>query len=380
MTSYQDLAALTPAAGEPDWQALRLAIPALRELDATPQDPVHHAEGDVWTHTRMVCERMLELPDYRNGDAERRFVLFYAALLHDIAKPPCTVTQPDGRVTSAGHSRRGAVDARVLMWRAGVPFALRERVCRLVAAHQLPFYAIRGDRSGHDAEYLARKLSWEVSLRELAALAEADMLGRVCADQRKVLDDIELFRELAREEGCLDAPRAFADEHTRIAYFRAGGGIAPDYPFYQASGSRVVMLSGLPASGKDSWTRAEGGGLPVISYDDARAELGLKHGPRAGAAVHLAVDRAKALLRSQAPFIWNATHLSERMRKKTLDLLYAYHAEVSIIYLEHGEREIKARNSRRDSTLPNQAIDRMLSHWEVPLATEAHRVEYRPAC
>ncbi|KAG1433511.1 hypothetical protein G6F57_022096 [Rhizopus arrhizus] len=41
---------------------------------------------------------------------------------------------------------------------------------------------------------------------------------------------------------------------------------------------------------------------------------------------HLAIARARELLRRKAPFVWNATHLSELMRKKTLDLLYSYHA------------------------------------------------------
>ena len=35
-------------------------------------------------------------------------------------------------------------------------------------------------------------------------------------------------------------------------------------------------------------------------------------------------DRAKSLLREKQPFVWNSTHLSAQMRKKTLDLLYAY--------------------------------------------------------
>ncbi len=35
-------------------------------------------------------------------------------------------------------------------------------------------------------------------------------------------------------------------------------------------------------------------------------------------------------------------------------------------------------NSRRDTSLSNQAIERMLFKWEVPLPTEAHRVLYLP--
>ena len=53
-------------------------------------------------------------------------------------------------------------------------------------------------------------------------------------------------------------------------------------------------MCGLPASGKDSWVREHRQGLPVVSYDDAREALGLKHGENDGKAAHRATDMAKA--------------------------------------------------------------------------------------
>lgn len=35
--------------------------PGLRALKNVPQDPSYHGEGDVYAHTEMVCERLLEL-------------------------------------------------------------------------------------------------------------------------------------------------------------------------------------------------------------------------------------------------------------------------------------------------------------------------------
>lgn len=379
MATYADMTKVVPAPGDAiTWHVVLDLLPQVAALGVVPQDPVHHAEGDVLTHTKMVCEALVSLADYQEADAERRFVLFFGALLHDIAKASCTVTELDGRIASPGHSKRGAVDARILLWRAGVPFSVRERICGIITHHQVPFFAIRGNRNGDSPEYIVRKLSWEVPLIELAAVAEADMRGRICQDAQSVLDDIELFREMAREENCLHSGFSFPDAHTRLTYFRRNGAIAPDYPFFQEPGSQVIVLSGLPASGKDTWVAANGQGLPVISFDDAREELGLKHGVNAGAAVHLAIDRAKELLRKRTPFIWNATHLSRQMRQKTLDLLYAYDAEVQMVYLEAPEAVIMQRNTKRDSTLTNAAIEKMLCRWEVPLATEVHELRYRP--
>ena len=180
MITYKDMAAHVPAPGEtPDWAWFLHAIPSLRLLEATPQDPYYHAEGNVWIHTRMVVEALMRGIDYMEGDDDERFILFYAALLHDIAKPDTTVIDPDsGRIGQPGHSKRGAIDARILCWHAGVPFAVREHLCRIITVHQLPFFALAGNKNGQSAEFLIRKLSHELDLRLLSAVAQADMEGR----------------------------------------------------------------------------------------------------------------------------------------------------------------------------------------------------------
>ncbi len=373
---YEQQRALVPALGKsPDFQACLAAFPALAFAKTTPQDPRYHGEGDVWTHTQMVVEALLALPDYQAAPRAEQEVVFLAALLHDVAKYSTTVVDPvTGAIGQPGHSRKGAIDARIALWDAGVPFDVRESVCRLIGVHQVPFFALDGSRRG-TPEFLVRELSWQLSIPSLAMLAEADMRGRICADKARVLDNIELFRELAREEGCYGTPRPFADAHTAVSYFR-GADVHPDYPLHQAPGSRVIVMSGLPASGKNTWVDAHHPELPVVSFDDARDELGLRHGKNEGMVAHLAVDRAKALLRAQQPFIWNATHLSERMRQKTLDLLFAYHAQVEIAYLEQPRTELLRRNTKRDTSLSNKALASMLHRWSVPLPTEAHHVRY----
>ncbi|MFY4258274.1 AAA family ATPase [Achromobacter xylosoxidans] len=375
--NYEQLRALAPAAGQaPDFAACLAAFPALELAKATPQDPRYHGEGDVWTHTRMVVEALLALPDYQAASRADQEIVFLAALLHDIAKHATTVIDPvSGAISQPGHSARGAIDARIALWDAGVPFAVREAICRLIAVHQVPFFALSGSRRGKSVEFIVRELSWQLSIPLLALLAEADMRGRICRDQRQVLDNIALFREAAREEDCYGQPRRFADAHTAVSYFR-GADVHPDYALFQEPGSRVIVMAGLPASGKNSWVAAHHPDLPVVSFDDAREALGLPHGKNEGKVAHLAIDQAKALLRHRRPFVWNATNLSQLMRKKTLDLLYAYHAEVELVYLEQPRAELLRRNARRDSSLPNKTLLGMLHRWDLPLPTEAHRMVY----
>jgi hypothetical protein len=93
----------------PRWEVERPAIDDaflwVRALRGCPQDPVHHAGGDVWLHTRRVCEELVALPGFQALVEEERLVLFAAALLHDMAKPCCTMAGVGGTDTVLGHRR-----------------------------------------------------------------------------------------------------------------------------------------------------------------------------------------------------------------------------------------------------------------------------------
>ncbi len=199
--NWTELEALVPHAGQAyDWAACCNAIPRLVKLEATPQDPVHHAEGNVGIHTRMVLDALVEMDHWRRSVRTRQIIMFLAALLHDIAKPETTqVDALTGRISQPGHSARGSVDVRILLWRAGAPFELREEICGIVAKHQVPFFAFNSHR-GESPDYIVRVLSWEVRVVDLACVARADMLGRRCADQASHLDDIDLFIELGADD------------------------------------------------------------------------------------------------------------------------------------------------------------------------------------
>jgi predicted kinase len=234
---------------------------------------------------------------------------------------------------------------------------------------------INGTRDNLSPEFLVRKLSWILRMDELCDVAEADLRGRKCADFESTLLNVELARELAKEDDCLYEPRHFPDEFTRMHYFRTNGNCSPDYALFPTFGSSVYVMCGLPASGKNSWVQKYAYDLPVVSFDDAKEELGLKHGENDGKAAHLVIDTAKEYLRRKQDFVWNSTNLSKQMREKTLNLLYDYKAKVTIVYVEQPEDIIKSRNNKRDTTLTNEKIESMLYRWEVPTPFEAHGFE-----
>jgi predicted kinase len=354
-----------------DWDGYDARYEWVRGLRGCPQDPVHHAEGDVWVHTGMVCRALAALPAWRNLPPEDRRVLFAAALLHDVAKPACTRTDPDGRITSRGHSRRGSIFARRTLWRDAVPFDLRERVADLIRYHQAPYFLI--DRP--DARRLAIEISQTTRCDHLALLAEADVRGRVCADQQRLLDNVALFAEHCREEGCLDGPRPFASEHARFLFFQ-NPERHPDAPAHAEFRAEVVLLSGLPGSGKDHHARSHFADRPVIALDEVRADLDVEPTDDQGAVLDRARGLAREHLRAGRSFAWNATNLSRQLRGGLIRLFAGYGARVRIVYLEVPEETLRAQNRNRAAVVPEQVIERLLDRWEVPDRTEAHDVDY----
>jgi predicted kinase len=367
-----DLFALTPTAPDysVNWDEIDGSCPLVRALAGCPQDPIHHAEGDVWIHTRMVCEALARLPAWRELPDEERRVVFVAAVLHDVAKPECTRVE-EGRITSRGHSRRGAIVARQLLWRAGVPFVRREQVCALIRHHQMPYWLI--DRP--DPRRPAIEVSQTARCDLLALLAEADVRGRICADQQRLLDNVALFAEQVRELGCFTTPYEFASDHARVLFFLDDGRI-PEAPAHVAHRCEVVLTSGLPGSGKDHFISTHLAGHTVISLDDLREELDVDPDDDQGTVISAARERARGYLRRGEPFVWNATNVNRELRSMTLKLFASYQARMRIVYLEAPPDVIAERMRRRGRVVPARVIERMLDRWEVPDRTEAHAVEH----
>ena len=89
-----------------DWTAIEGVVDR-GAMEATAQGAQYHAEGDVWIHTGMVCAALIALPGWRAVNDGERAIVFAAALLHDLGKPATTRHEPDGRISSRGHSGRG---------------------------------------------------------------------------------------------------------------------------------------------------------------------------------------------------------------------------------------------------------------------------------
>ena len=352
-----------------DWQNFHDEFAWIRALQGCQQDAVHHAEGDVWIHTKMVCGSVIANKNWRTLTEQERAIVFVAALMHDVAKPVCTRIE-DGRITSRGHSKRGEIMAREILWRMEISMVLREQIVNLIRYHQIPFFLI--DRPNADRKLF--EVSQTARCDLLAQVTEADARGRICADQQRLLDNIALFANYAEEQQCLRAPRKFPSAHSRFLYFQKEDR-DPNYLAFDDTGSEVIVMSGLPGAGKDHWIKTSAPDWPVISLDALRAEMKIKPTENQGAVVVRAREKAREYLRRKQNFIWNATNISRQMREHCLSLCAAYNARIRIVYLETSAEKLFEQNRSRDASVPNAVINKLISRWEMPDLTEAHQID-----
>ena len=352
-------------------------------MSRTEQNPAFHAEGDVWSHTKMVCETLVKLDSFRNLTEDKQQVVFLAALLHDIGKIPTTRWE-DGKWTSPNHTLAGSKMARQFLWQnmglcgTRERQQLRETVCSLIRYHSFPAHAI--DDPDGKRKLMAIAANGELcpmfTIELLCVLCEADGLGRECADKAHMLEQVGLCAELAKESDCYDHAFPFSSAHTRHSYL-AGKDVSPEMELYDDTWGEVILMSGLPGTGKDTWIQENCPDLPMISLDEIRREMKISPTGNQSKVVEIARERARELLRKKRPFVWNATNISPMVRSRQINLFDQYHASTRIVYLETEWNEQLRRNAGRPDIVPGQAICRMMAELILPEAKEAHRVQWR---
>jgi len=385
----ENLAALAKAAPRsPDWETDFEALSGtpiayvLASMKRTPQNPLWHGEGDVLTHTKLVLRELSGDERYRRADERKKLILFTAALLHDIGKTRCTRLD-NGVPISPYHSKTGAVMARQLLWKH---FGLcgdessrsfRETVCFLIRCHSLPPNIINDEDCERTLVKAAAhgELAPEFSLKMLDILTGADMKGRICDTLKSSLDNLEFCFSLAKETGVYNAPMKFVSPYSELAYF--DGKIPLNTELYDSSWGEVVIMSGLPGTGKDTWIKENLPGLPEISPDDIRRQLKISPTDPQGAVFATAREQAKEYLRRREPFVWNATNITAATRARLTTLISGYGAATRIVFLETPWETELARNSARPDSVPESAIETMLEKLEIPEKHEARTVEWR---
>ncbi len=120
----------------PDWQALEHRFSWFADMKNVPQDPEWHAEGDVFVHTKMVCEALLQLSEFQTLSEQEQHILFAAAMLHDVEKRSTTKRESQGgkeRIVSPNHAKKGEYTAFAMV---AEPEGLWEKVREITARYE----------------------------------------------------------------------------------------------------------------------------------------------------------------------------------------------------------------------------------------------------
>jgi tRNA nucleotidyltransferase (CCA-adding enzyme) len=167
-------------------------FPEVEALIGVEQNSVHHAEGDVFTHTMMVLD---EAAKYRDETSDP-FGFMLTALCHDFGKAICTKVIK-GKLCSHGHETLGLPLVEKFLRRVTSETKIIAYVLNLTEHHMRP-NAIASFGSSVKA---TNKMYDSVGApKDLFLFAKCDHFGRICEASSVFHEDFLLERLHIYEE------------------------------------------------------------------------------------------------------------------------------------------------------------------------------------
>ncbi len=345
-------------------------------MQTCEQDPGWHAEGDVWTHTKMVIEEVTKLDSFNELAPHEQTILLLTAILHDSGKPATTTFDEDvGRIRSPKHAALGARIARRQLMELGCPIDTREHICHLVLFHGRPPYLGR-NRSAQDDVI---RVSTYLINRLLYLFALADTRGRICTtktdhDPEEIL---EMWKLQSVEARCYDNSFRFANDQARFLYYRNQLDNL-HYEPYEDYRCRMTLVCGLPGAGKDTWLEEQRREIPVVSLDEIRAQMKVPPTGNQGVVIQAAKEQCRQHLRDRVDFAVSATNVSRQLRQLWIDIGASYSARIEVVYVEPQLDTIFEQNNSRKGVgaVPAEVIDRLIGKLDPPSLAECHELQW----
>lgn len=157
-------------------------LPELESIIGVPQNSQFHPEGDVWSHTLLVCDEAAFLCRLLGIAKDKRAVIMLSTLCHDFGKVEKTF-RFFGRLISHGHEKAGIKPASRFLERLELSSIIKEKILKLVEYHNIPlsFYRSEMQRRERISTRAFRKSIERIKpadMDELLLVAEADYCGR----------------------------------------------------------------------------------------------------------------------------------------------------------------------------------------------------------
>jgi poly(A) polymerase/tRNA nucleotidyltransferase (CCA-adding enzyme) len=174
---------------------LRIILPELEACYGVSQPPAFH-KYDVYWHSLYACDAAPETDP----------ILRLAALLHDIAKPPCKVEE-----TFYNHDRAGAVMAEDILQRLKFSGAEIERITGLIANHMFDYTARWSEAA---VRRFLRRIGGVNNVADLFALRRADVAAMIKVNDGSYLSELQKrIDKIVAEENALNVGELKVDGH-----------------------------------------------------------------------------------------------------------------------------------------------------------------------
>lgn len=208
-------------------------FPEVKALIGIEQNPVYHAEGDVWNHTKMV----LDTAAGHRAQAKNPLGLMLSALCHDFGKVSCTKVI-DGIIRAFGHETAGVPIAETFLSRLTAEIQLLKLVPNMVELHMRPG-ALSRQRSSVKATNRLFDLAIEPD--DLILLSLSDMGGKL------PYEDPAQAEAYLRQR--LDTYREYMSRPAVTGQDLIGAGLKPDKNFSRLLAyAHTLHLSGVDKS------------------------------------------------------------------------------------------------------------------------------------
>jgi len=168
----------------------------VKDLINVPQEPSHHPEGDVYTHTMMVLDKAAE----KKAEVSNYKYFMMAALCHDFGKKLTTEYNSEKqKIQAIEHEKAGVELARNFVKKIYNEKDMIKYVTNMVEMHMKPNSLINNNSSNRSYMEMFDK---SVKPDDLILLAECDYMGRAIEnrdfdERRNILKEkMEMFHEI----------------------------------------------------------------------------------------------------------------------------------------------------------------------------------------
>lgn len=319
----------------------------------------YHLEGDVFTHTMMVCLMA-------NKVAPDNDLVRWSTLLHDIGKPGARrINDETKRVAFHGHEGLSSFMAIDILNRTDIPVADKIMIYKLVAMHGELFHFVKSDGT-IKSDILEAFKGERALLENLTYQVWADSFGRFWESGRVTNIDAEL------------------PEHFRPIFEQLSYSIQP---MKNTGAPQLTILVGPPCSGKSTWIAANGGNATIVSRDDLVEAAGAKRGLNYSEAFKFLNtnkevsqeevdgplnDAIKDARANNKNVVIDMTNMSKKGRRRWINELHNHDAK-AVVFLT-GYEELKKRNKNRANMtgkyIPSHVLEDMCIRYSMPTYAE----------